>query len=78
MLNQQLYFQHTIEHFVESAIIFHKMLLNDVLPYTIGGAIGQSRTCMYLLKKAHIGEVQASIWPETMVATCAQSGIDLL
>ena len=58
--------------------LFHKLLLNDQLPYTIGGGIGQSRTCMYLLKKAHIGEVQASIWPERMKEICAYSGIALL
>jgi len=58
--------------------LFHQMLLNDQLPYTIGGGIGQSRTCMYLLQKAHIGEVQASIWPESMKEMCAYSGIELL
>jgi aspartate--ammonia ligase len=58
--------------------LFHKMLLNDELPLTIGGGIGQSRTCMYILKKAHIGEVQASIWPEEMKTTCTESGIELL
>jgi len=58
--------------------LFHKMLLEDKLPYTIGGGIGQSRTCMFLLKKAHIGEVQASIWPDSMVDTCKKTGIQLL
>lgn len=57
---------------------FHKMLLNGELPYTIGGGIGQSRLCMLLLKKAHIGEVQASVWPEEMIEKCAQDNIDLL
>ncbi len=45
-------------------LFFHKMLLNDELPLSIGGGIGQSRVCMYFLKKTHIGEVQSSMWPE--------------
>ena len=57
---------------------FHKMILNKELPYTIGGGIGQSRLCMYFLRKAHIGEVQASIWPEDMIRTCAENDIFLL
>lgn len=57
---------------------FHKMLLNGELPYSIGGGIGQSRLCMFLLRKAHIGEVQASIWPEAQVEECAKAGINLL
>lgn len=57
---------------------FHKALLAGELPYSIGGGIGQSRLCMYLLQKAHIGEVQASIWPEDQVAACAAAGIDLI
>lgn len=57
---------------------FHKMLLNGELPYTIGGGIGQSRLCMLLLGKAHIGEVQASVWPEEMIEKCAQHNIELL
>ncbi|TSO26974.1 aspartate--ammonia ligase [Lactobacillus sp. LL6] len=57
---------------------FHKMLLNGELPYTIGGGIGQSRLCMLLLGKAHIGEVQASVWPEEMIKKCAQDNIELL
>lgn len=57
---------------------FHKMLLNGELPYTIGGGIGQSRLCMLLLGKAHIGEVQASLWPEDMLAQCAAAGIQIL
>ncbi len=46
---------------------FHKRLLNDELPLSIGGGIGQSRLCMLFLKKAHIGEIQASLWPEEMI-----------
>lgn len=57
---------------------FHSQLLNGELPYTMGGGIGQSRICMLLLQKAHIGEVQASIWPDDMAETCANSGINLL
>ena len=57
---------------------FHKKLLNGQLPYSIGGGIGQSRLCMFLLQKAHIGEVQASIWPEDQREICSQAGIDLL
>ncbi len=54
------------------------MLLEKKLPYTVGGGIGQSRICMFFLQKAHIGEVQASIWPEEMKTICAESGIELL
>jgi len=56
-------------------LMFHKKLLKDELPLSIGGGIGQSRLCMYLLRKAHIGEVQASLWPEEMVQQCAEHGI---
>ena len=57
---------------------YHKALLEGKLPYTIGGGIGQSRICMFLLNKAHIGEVQVGIWPQEMVEECAKSGIELL
>lgn len=57
---------------------FHKDLLEGKLPYTIGGGIGQSRICMYLLRKAHIGEVQASAWPLEMREECSANGIELL
>lgn len=57
---------------------FHKDLLEGRLPYTVGGGIGQSRLCMYFLKKAHIGEVQASIWPDSMIDTCDNANIKLL
>ena len=57
---------------------FQKAILNDELPYTIGGGIGQSRLCMYFLRKAHIGEVQASVWPQEMIETCASHKIYLL
>lgn len=57
---------------------FHKAILNKELPYTLGGGIGQSRLCMLLLKKAHIGEVQASLWPEDMIQTCLKNKIQIL
>ena len=57
---------------------FHQAILNKELPYSIGGGIGQSRLCMYFLRKAHIGEVQVSVWPEEMVRQCEEAGIQLL
>ena len=57
---------------------FHKMLLNDELPLTIGGGIGQSRLCMLMMQSAHIGEVQASIWDDETIAVCENAGIRLL
>lgn len=57
---------------------YHKQLLNGELPYTIGGGIGQSRLCMLLLDRAHVGEVQASIWPEEMRVECEKNRIILL
>jgi len=57
---------------------FHMLLLEDKLPFTIGGGIGQSRLCMFFLRKAHIGEVQASIWPQDMIEECEKHGIILL
>ena len=57
---------------------FHKMLLSGELPLTIGGGIGQSRVSMLLLGKAHIGEVQVSLWDEQTLALCAQSGVPIL
>lgn len=57
---------------------YHRMLLSGKLPYTIGGGIGQSRMCMFFLKKAHIGEVQAGVWPEEMVEQCTNANILLL
>lgn len=57
---------------------FHKMLLNDELPLTMGGGIGQSRLCMLLLEKAHIGEVQASVWDKETLEKCEAAGIELL
>lgn len=57
---------------------YHRMILDSKLPLTIGGGIGQSRLCMLLLGKAHIGEVQASVWPDEMMKECAEKGIVLL
>ena len=56
-------------------LMFHKALLNNELPLSIGGGIGQSRLCMYFLRKAHIGETQASIWPQEMVEKCRINNI---
>ena len=57
---------------------FHKQLLNEELPLTIGGGIGQSRICMFFLQKAHIGEVQASFWTEDIKKVCRENEINLL
>lgn len=57
---------------------FHKAILNKELPYTIGGGIGQSRICMFCLRKAHIGEVQASIWPDEVLEEAERRGVPLL
>ena len=54
------------------------MLLNDELPLSIGGGIGQSRLCMFFLKKAHIGEIQTSIWPDEMIEECKHGNIPIL
>jgi aspartate--ammonia ligase len=59
-------------------LYFHKRLLNNELPQSIGGGIGQSRLCMFFLRKAHIGETQVSIWPDEMINLCNQNGIILL
>ncbi|MBQ5850742.1 MAG: aspartate--ammonia ligase [Lachnospiraceae bacterium] len=57
---------------------FQKAIINEELPYTIGGGIGQSRICMFFLRKAHIGEVQSSLWPQEMMDICDKNGIPLL
>ena len=57
---------------------YHKMIANGTLPLTIGGGIGQSRLCMLMLEKAHIGEVQSSVWSEDMQRQCCGGGIVLL
>ncbi len=60
------------------ALDFHRKLLNNELPQSIGGGLGQSRICMYYLRKAHIGEIQSSIWPEAMRKEAAGNGIHLI
>ena len=57
---------------------FHRMLLNNELPLTMGGGIGQSRLCMLLLQKAHIGEVQVSVWDDDTINSCKKAGITFL
>ena len=59
-------------------LYFHQRILNDTLPLCIGGGIGQSRLCMLFLKKAHIGEIQSSIWPEEMRTECREANIPLI
>ncbi len=61
-----------------ASLPFHQALLNGQMPYTIGGGIGQSRLCMLMLRKAHIGEVHVSVWPEKMIEVCAEHNITLL
>ena len=61
-----------------AGLYFHEQLLNDHLPLSIGGGIGQSRLCMVLLHKGHIGEIQASIWPDDMRSECRQLGMPLI
>ena len=57
---------------------FQKAILDRELPYTIGGGIGQSRICMFFLRKAHIGEVQSSLWPTETVELCEKRKVHLL
>ncbi len=59
-------------------LYWHRRLLQNQMPLSIGGGIGQSRLCMYFLRKAHVGEIQASLWPEEMLARCRQHNIPLL
>jgi aspartate--ammonia ligase len=58
--------------------MWHKRLLKGELPLTIGGGIGQSRLCMFMLRKLHIGEVHTSVWPQAMIDQCRQAGVTLL
>ena len=62
----------------KESLLYHRELLQGKLPCTIGGGIGQSRLCMYLLRKAHIGEIQCGLWPEEMRSRCLSAGIVLL
>ena len=57
---------------------FQKAVINEEVPFTIGGGIGQSRICMFFLRKAHIGEVQSSLWPEEVLEECRKHGIQIL
>ena len=59
-------------------LYFHKRLVEGTLPLSIGGGIGQSRLCMFFLRKAHIGEIQASIWPDDMRRNCEALNINLI
>ena len=71
--------QLTIENELHRTDLYwHKRLLNDEFPLSIGGGIGQSRLCMFMLKKAHIGEIQSSIWPPKMIEKCREHGVFLL
>ncbi len=74
-LMQQLNAQNKPER---KELYFHKRLLRNEFPLAVGGGIGQSRLCMYFLRKAHIGEIQVSIWPDAMVAECRKNNIFLL
>ena len=58
-------------------LYFHSLLLGEQLPQTMGGGIGQSRLCMLLLKKCHIGEVQAGLWPDSVIRECEEAGVFL-
>jgi len=60
------------------SLYFHKRLMQGELPLSIGGGIGQSRLCMYYLRKAHIGEIQASLWPQEMRKAAKEQGIFLI
>jgi len=74
-LRRQLDIRHIADR---AALPFHSMLLNGELPQSIGGGIGQSRVCMFMLKKAHIGQVQVSIWDDGQRQLLAEQGVDLL
>lgn len=74
-LRQQL---HAAHQEARLQLPYHQMVLNDQLPFTIGGGIGQSRLCLLLLGKAHVGEVQASVWPAAMLQECTANHIQIL
>jgi aspartate--ammonia ligase len=59
-------------------LLFHKRLLNNELPLSVGGGIGQSRLCMFFLRKVHVGEIQSCIWPARMMEDCKEHGITLI
>jgi len=62
----------------KKSLYFHRLLLEGKLPFTIGGGIGQSRLCMFLLRKCHIGEIQCSVWTEEIIDDCKKNGIELM
>ena len=73
-LERQLKLTNTLDR---RSLYFHSLLLSGRLPLSIGGGIGQSRLCLFCLRKAHIGEVQAGIWPEEMIEICRRHNIHL-
>ena len=66
------------KHEEREQLFFYQQLLSNKLPLCIGGGIGQSRLCLIMLHKAHIGEIQASIWPEDMRRACDEAGMSLI
>jgi aspartate--ammonia ligase len=74
-LIKQLELSHTMDRL---SLDYHQAIIQDALPSTIGGGIGQSRLCMFFLEKAHIGEVQSSYWPDSIVRECKENNIILL
>ncbi|ELP90626.1 asparagine synthetase, putative, partial [Entamoeba invadens IP1] len=74
-LKLQLQMRHAEE---KEKFMFHKMLLNNELPLSIGGGVGQSRLCMFYLEKAHIGEIQASVWPQETRDKLEKKNVTLL
>ena len=60
------------------AFDYHSLIANETLPLTIGGGLGQSRICLIMLDKIHVGEVQSSIWPKEMIEECSKKGFELL
>lgn len=75
VMAQQLALAHAEDR---KALPFHQAILQKELPYSVGGGIGQSRLCMFFLRKAHIGEVQVSVWPDEMIKECKENNIFLL
>ena len=73
--------QKQLEHSGQSELLkypYHQAIVNNEVPLSIGGGIGQSRTLMLLLRKAHIGEVSVTVWPEVLKAMCRERGIQVL
>ena len=62
----------------KKSLYFHRLLLEGKLPFTIGGGIGQSRLCMFLLRKCHIGEIQCSVWTQEIIDDCKKNGIEIM